>query len=189
MQSALYSYQDSQAFKIIFKIILIAFVSLAFCDTAKSETQLTKKDKLKAAYLLNFTRFIEWPNNTPEIPPAPIRICVEDSPEFLLFFNQMSANRKSGPLQQTVKAYLSNTVDGCELLYVKESSKDNFEKINASLTENTVIVSDSDKVSFPGTSITFYEQNKNLRFEIDLQQLNAANVSASSELLKLARIK
>jgi hypothetical protein len=135
MQSALYSYQYCQAFKIIFKVILIAFASLAFCDTAKSETQLTKKDKLKAAYLLNFTRFIEWPNNSPEIPPAPIRICVEDSPEFLLFFNQMSANRKSGPLQQTVKAYLSNTVDGCELLYVKESSKDNFEKINASLTQ------------------------------------------------------
>ena len=176
-------------YKKAFKLYLISLAGLLLCSAAQAEASLTKKDKLKAAYLLNFTRFIEWPNNTPETPPAPIRICVEDSPEFLLFFNQMSENRNSGPLQQTVKAYLSNTVGGCELLYVKESSKNNFEKMKASLTENTVIVSDSDKVSFPGTAITFYEQNKNLRFEIDLQQLNAANVSASSELLKLARIK
>jgi len=189
MESILFLRSSYRTYKKILKFFFIGLAVLLLCCAAQAESILSKKDKLKAAYLLNFTRFIEWPNTTPEMPPAPIRICVEDSPEFILFFNQMSANRNSGLRQQTVKAYSSNTADGCELLYVKESSKDNFQKIKAGLTENTVIVSDSEKVSFPATAITFYEQNKNLRFEIDLQQLNLANVTASSELLKLARIK
>lgn len=172
-----------------FKLYLIGLAGFLFFGGAQAEANLTKKDKLKAAYLLNFTRFIEWPNSTPDIKSAPIRICIEDSPKFLLFFNQMSENRSSGLPNKNAKAFSSNTVDTCDILYIKESNKKIFERIKTASTENTIIISDSDKASVPGTSITFYEDNNNLRFEIDLQQLKSTKVSASSELLKLARIK
>ena len=174
----------SRPYEIVFKLCLAGLVSLLFCDVVKSETTLSKKSKLKAAYLLNFTQFIEWPNIPSGQTPSTIRICVDDSSEFILFLNQVAEKRKVGKLQQTVKALPLNTAAGCELIYVKNSGKEAFEHMS-----HTVIVTDSDEISFPNSAIVFFEQNEHLRFEINLKQIDAMQVTVSSELLKLARIK
>jgi hypothetical protein len=171
------------------KFYFIVLAGLLLCNSSHAESILSKKDKLKAAYLLNFTQFIEWPNKEAEKTPTTIRICVDGSSEFLLFLNQMAETRNQGLLQKTIKALPLTAAKGCELLYVKESNAGKFDFINLERIDNTVIVTDSNEISFPKTSIVFYEQNKNLRFEIDLQQINEAQVIVSSELLKLARIK
>ena len=171
------------------KFYFIVLAGLLLCNSSQAESILSKKDKLKAAYLLNFTQFIEWPNKEAEKTPTTIRICVDGSSEFLLFLNQMAETRNQGLLQKTIKALPLTAAKGCELLYVKESNTGKFDFINLEKIDNTVIVTDSNEISFPKTSIVFYEQNKNLRFEIDLQQINEAQVIVSSELLKLARIK
>lgn len=188
MKAPLFLRLRNQSYEITFTLLISGLACLLFSDIAISETILSKKDKLKAAYLLNFTQYIEWPSNgsnleTGKSAPS-IRICADGSSEFLLFLNEMAANKKIGVLQKKVTALSLYTADGCELLYVKNSSTENIKKM-----ENAIIVTDSDKISFPDTAIVFYEKNQNLRFEIDLQQINATQVTVSSELLKLAKIK
>ena len=177
-----------QSYGITFTLLILGFTCLLFSYIAISEVALSKKDKLKAAYLFNFTQYIEWPNISSSLEPGKpipsVRICADGSPEFLLFLNKMAANKKMGALQKTVTALSLHSADGCELLYVKNSSTEHFKKM-----ENTIIVTDSDKITFPDTAIVFYEKNQNLRFEIDLQQISATQVTVSSELLKLAKIK
>jgi hypothetical protein len=54
---------------------------------------------------------------------------------------------------------------------------------------NSVIVTDSGDNYFPETEIKFYILDKKLRFEIDLDKFKKKNITVSSELLKLAKIK
>ncbi len=176
-------------YKKAFKLYLIGLAGLFLCSAIQAEAILSKKDKLKAAYLLNFTQFIEWPNTEAEKTPSTIRICVDGSSEFILFLNNMAEARNQGMLKNTVKALPLAAATACELLYVKKSGGEKLELINLEHIKNTVIVTDSDKISFPNTAIVFYEHNKNLRFEINLKQIDLVQVTVSSELLKLARIK
>ncbi|EEB78799.1 hypothetical protein GPB2148_2007 [marine gamma proteobacterium HTCC2148] len=54
---------------------------------------------------------------------------------------------------------------------------------------NSVIVTDSGDNYFPENEIKFYILDKKLRFEIDLDKFKKKNITVSSELLKLAKIK
>ena len=77
-----------------FKAFAIGSVCLLFCLATQADAPLSKEDKLKAAYLLNFTRFIEWPESDADEPQKTIRICVASSPKFLAFLNEMSKQNR-----------------------------------------------------------------------------------------------
>ncbi len=168
-----------------FKRYVIASATLFFCLAAAAETPLSKEYKLKAAYLLNFTKFIEWRNAGTSEQPHDIRICVaDDSPEFLQFFRQLSADKRVGKMRHSVKILALDADTECELLYLKTLPVPEFIP-----TDRTIIVADSDQTSVPGTAVVFYQDNRKLRFEIDLKTIKALNIVVSSELLKLAKIK
>jgi hypothetical protein len=164
--------------------LLISLLTLLVCNTVNAENSLSKENKLKAAYLYNFTKFIKWPNlGGDELSPS-IRICVDNSSDFFQFLEQLVAGRRVGKLQQTLEILSVETASGCELLFISEGGN----KITRQL-DRTVIVADSASITFPGVAVIFYTEKSKLRFEIDLKKINSLNVVVSSELLKLASIK
>ncbi len=167
-----------------FKAFATGAACLLFCLTTQADAPLSKEDKLKAAYLLNFTRFIEWPESDADEPQKTIRICVASSPKFLAFLNEMARNVRVGKRQRLVTALPLSTAEQCEVVYTRQSGTVNNEKLH-----HAVVVVDSAEVEFPSTSIVFYEKNKKLRFEIDRDNITKTQVVVSSELLKLAKIK
>jgi len=167
-----------------FKAFAIGSVCLLFCLATQAEAPLSKEDKLKAAYLLNFTKFIEWPESDADERQKTIRICIASSPKFLAFLNEMARNVRVGKLQRPVNVLPLSTAKQCELVYTRQSRTANNEKLH-----HAVVVVDSPEVKFPTTSIVFYEKNKKLRFEIDRDNISKTQVVVSSELMKLAKIK
>ena len=173
-----------QLLKTTWKLYFIGVASLLFCAGVYAEAPLSKEKKLKAAYLLNFTKFIEWPDTTKIKSTSTIRICVDASSEFQQFLSQLVGDRRVGRLNNKVAVMSLFTATGCELLYIQ--GKQNSDSLQF---KNTVIVADSDNISFSNAAIFFYTEDRKLRFEIDLEKINTLNVAVSSELLKLARIK
>jgi hypothetical protein len=162
----------------------ISLFSLLVCNAVHAGIPLSKESKLKAAYLFNFTKFIEWPDLGDSKPPAPIRICLDDTSEFFEFLEQLVANRRVGKLKHSVVVLPLETASGCELLFVSKGGKQITGQFN-----NTVIVADSPSIVFPDATMVFYIENTRLRFQIDLKKIKLHNVVVSSELLKLASIK
>lgn len=167
-----------------FQRSLLGLSCLLFCLVANAQVSLSKEKKLKAAYLLNFTKFIEWSVTGKKTEPSTIRICVDASSNFILFFRKMIGNKRFGRRQYEVKIVPWNTASGCELLYVTK-----IKELGAMKVDNVIIITDSDKIYFPNTAIVFYKESGKLRFEIDLSHIKTLDVTFSSELLKLARIK
>jgi len=163
---------------------LISLLSLLLYSSVNAENLLSKEDKLKAAYLFNFTKFIEWPTLGRSERPSSIRICVDDSSAFTQFLAKLVANRRVGKFQKTVEVLSLETAGGCELLFVRGGEKKLTIKLN-----HTVVVADSASVYFPNVAMFFYVKKSKLRFEIDLKKIKSLNVVVSSELLKLARVR
>ncbi len=155
-----------------------------FCTAVYADSPLSMEDKLKAAYLLNFTKFIEWPATTDMTLPSTIRICVDATPEFLQFLSQLVRDRRVGRLKSKVEVVSHFASSGCELLYLQGKHTP-----NSLQGGSAIIVTDSDDILFPDAAIVFYTENRKLRFEINREKINALKVTVSSELLKLARIK
>lgn len=142
---------------------------------------------LKAAFIYNFTKFIEWKT-------------VANDSEFIIGI--IGASPINDPLVEVIK---TETVDGkkiiikhfnkaaeitdCHILFISRSAGDALEDILAKTAgKGMLIVSEQDGYAKGGTAINFVIVNRKLKFEANVKAINAAGLAASSQLLKLAII-
>ena len=163
-------------------VTLITFVSLFWSATGHAE--LNKLDKLKAAYLFNFSKYISWPAESFEDEKAPINLCLQATKEFVDFTRELTHNRTVGQAKRVVNVIDGNDLGHCHIRYLTSEAHTLLPD-----TQNTLVVSSDKGLNIPQTSIWFFREGSKLRFEIDLSKARNLNLSISSELLKLARIK
>jgi len=165
-------------------VALALLFALMVPGSAAGAPALTKENKLKAAYLLNFTKFIEWPITDSSIESQPLYICLEDLTPFDLFLKQLVSSRSTIPGKRSIKVVPLDEAESCDLTYLYSTAS-----VISPATLASVTVADSQEVDHLQTAITFYLDQRKLRFEVNMATLKTLNVNVSSELLKLARVK
>lgn len=142
---------------------------------------------LKAAFIYNFTKFIEWKTSPTDN-------------EFIIGI--IGASPINDPLVEVIK---TETVDGkkiiikhfdkaadisdCHILFISRSAGAALDDILAKTAgKGMLIVSEQDGYAKGGTAINFVIVNRKLKFEANVKAINAAGLAASSQLLKLAII-
>ena len=141
---------------------------------------------VKAAFVLNFTRYVEWP---PTRRTAPFHLCVlRDNP----FSGRLRAvvageSWEEGPLDVVTVPDMRQAAD-CHLLYVPASADGVFAAGRALLNARPVLtVGEHERfLDHEGMIRLFLEQNK-VRFSINQRSAAAAGLQISSRLLRLAR--
>ncbi len=145
--------------------------------------------EVKAAFVHNFAKFIEWPNEAFESENSSFRIGILGSG--LINKSLMNLNGK-----EVQKRYLEvsmvediNKVSGYHIIFVNPSQKKWSEAILGSL-KGTGILSIGDMTGFAkkGGVINFYLESGKVRFEINDCSAHKENLKVSSQLLRLARI-
>ena len=157
--------------------LALLLAGLLFHLPAKAE--LKKVDKLKAAYIVNFTRFISWPDNQ----TMPLTLCIQDNPELSDFMTHLIASKnkqKKNPLQVVPLAVATT----CDIAFLNKPAPEYRSKLNA-----TMVISDNRSIYSQQAVFTFFEQGNRLRFEVTLANARALNLSISSELLKVATVR
>lgn len=145
---------------------------------------LSRLDKLKAAYVFNFTKFIDWPEFDRRSSRKSVVICLNKHNPLLLFLREMVQGQTIGKQQWAVEVLPYDVGTRCDLAYFGEQARPDPE-----LLKEILVVSSDIRFHQNIATFSFYEEGKRLRFEVDLQQLQQLELEASSELLKLARIK
>ena len=175
----------------IFRLLLVQLgiaLALLFAlmapGSALSALELSKENKLKAAYLLNFTKFIEWPLKAPSTERQLLYICLQDLTPFDVFLKQLISSRSAIPGKRSIKVVSLDETEACDLTYLHSTMSVISPVVLASVT-----VADSQEVGDLQAAITFYLDQRKLRFEVDMATLKTLDVDVSSELLKLARLK
>jgi len=157
---------------------------LVFSMNAGLADAVTEYD-LKAAYLLNFASYIEWPEQ-----PEPVTICVYGDNPFKAATITTLLEAKAGQINAGFKypRQLEQLAD-CNILYLGLSEHENFDKAIAIVHNAPVLVVTDVQDGLPqGAMINLVTESNRLRFEINIGTVLASKLKISSKLLKLAKI-
>ncbi len=151
-----------------------------------------KEQKVKAAYIYNFSRYFEWPETSFEGEADPFVIGVLGNDPLgnqldRLALKKSVRNRKIVVLRfAEVKDY-----EECQMLFVTRSVSD--EQFQMALeqanTDHVLVVSEKPPETRKGSSVQiFIDQTGKVGFEIDVGVVSARSLHVSAKLLKLASV-
>lgn len=179
---------DCHSFSFRFFLVFFA-VSLCFPPALLRAQQYKAGEyEVKAAYLYNFRRFVEWPQRSSKKEKEPFAICVLGKDPFgTVLDNTVSGEGAAGgPL---IARRLSKPEDAltCQILFVGSSEENHLKEIFGVLGKASVLtVSDIPRFSENGGMIQFVLKGDKVRFEVNLSNATDAGLTVSSELLKVA---
>jgi hypothetical protein len=143
---------------------------------------------VKAAYLYNFGRFVEWPAEVTAAQSGHFTVCVLGQDPFGPSLDTTLAGETIGG-KSIVAKRISNPQesDDCRILFLSPMEGGHLKKIVAELDKKAVLtVSDIPQFAQLGGMIQFVLEGKRVRFEVNLAATQRAGLTLSSELLKVA---
>jgi hypothetical protein len=144
--------------------------------------------QVKATYLYNFGRFIEWPRKVAAAQGGSFTVCVLGQDPFGPSLDATLAGETIGGKTVVAKRISSAEESGdCQILYLSLTDDSRLNKIIADLDKKAVLtVSDMSQFVKRGGMIQFVLEGKKVRFEVNLNATQHAGLTLSSELLKVA---
>lgn len=171
---------------ILWVFFLLAAFTLLPGNKAVSSSALTE-DQVKAAYIYNFAKFVQWPESAFAGPDAPLKICIADSDSLFEAMESMKDKTIQGrPLK--ISTYSSNSsAPECHILFIgQQGRKDAWNKRERKIIPNVLTIADFKSFTSQGGIIEFIPENTKIRFAVNLNSANRAGLKLSSNLLKLA---
>jgi hypothetical protein len=162
------------------RIILLIGIGMGLISSSLNAAQNPLEIKIKAAYLYNFTKFIDWPDRQSKT----IRICVSGDPQVGSILEELSAKQNGN---FTVISGTKINPAECHILYLSGTDTEVINGLNAAKEQNILTVSDNEHFSENGGIVTLFSENGKIRFEINLPAVRKTNLKISSKLLELAK--
>jgi len=171
---------------------LLAGICVLFAGLrgASAETPSSKEYQVKAACLLNFFQYIEWPAAAFPQTSTPITIGVLGEDPFGDILERTFQDESvQGRALVVKRSRQVEDLKDCHVLFVSKSEKNQLGEILASLRgASTVSVGDMDEFAQRGGIINFYIDSGKIRFEINPTAAQPRGIKIGAQLLKRARI-
>lgn len=167
-----------------FLSILLVIALLSNIATASGEGSAVEY-KLKAAYMLNFAKFISWPAD--DNLPDKFRICVYGSNPFGSALAGAERKKIKGMPIELVLTSDPVDLNECRLVFISSSELERIDAILEKISGKPIVaISDIEGFAAAGGTIEFVSVDNKLRFVINHSQAKSSNVKITASLLGLA---
>jgi hypothetical protein len=169
------------------RLVALSITWAALCALSASAQSKPSEYQVKAAYLYNFGKFIEWPTSAVAKGDA-FTICVLGQDPFGLALNAILANGSVNG-QNVVARRIPSPQEAvnCRVLFISSSEDKRLKEILTSLGRASILtVSDLPKFTQRGGMVQFVLEGDKVRFEVNSASAERAGLTLSSELLKVA---
>lgn len=171
------------------RLALIVPTLMFLPEVSTAQTVIAKEHQLKAAFIFNFITFVEWPPNTFESPTAPLLIDVAGQTPIFAELGKAVKDRKIDgrplivrPVETPDEARVTH------LLFVPASEDYRCEKWLSAVEKASVLtIGESEAFARRGGMINFVQEVDKLRFEINMDSVDAAHLRIGAQLQKLAK--
>jgi hypothetical protein len=146
--------------------------------------------QVKAAFLFNFAKFVEWPEAAPGEARAPFVLGVlGDDPFGGDLASIVVGQAIRGRAILIRKYHYGDDLRVCQVLFVSVSERPHVAQILASLQGSSALtVSDIDGFAEAGGVMQFVIEDSKVRFVVNLAAAEKSRLRISSKLLALARV-
>lgn len=146
----------------------------------------TLEYEVKAAFLLNFAKFVEWPANAFADSSAPLAICILGKDPFGRAIDDLVQGETVNGRKLVVRRIGQLPAQqACQILFTQEPGKDATKTLSA--LRNVLTVGEGENFVHDGGIIGFVIEKRRVRFDISPSAANAAGLKLSSKLLSVAR--
>ena len=146
--------------------------------------------QIKAAFLFNFAKFVEWPNEAEADSTVPITIGLIGQDPFGKNLDQLVAHKAIKGRKLVIKRFRRvSDLEYCHILFISQSEKSRMANILARIRDfNILTVGEASWFAEQGGIINLVSRNNKVRFQINLEASYRAGLKISSRLLRLAEI-
>jgi hypothetical protein len=147
--------------------------------------------QIKAVFLFNFARFVDWPAKAFPDPDAPLVIGVLGEDPFGPYLDETVRGERVNGHPLVVQRYRRvNEIKTCHVLFISRSEGDRLDQILGSLRGRSILtVGETDDFAAQGGMIRLSTEKNKVRMHIKLEAVKAANLVISSKLLRVAEIQ
>jgi len=146
--------------------------------------------EVKSALLYNLTKFVEWPAGAFPDAQTPTSLCILGQDPFGSALTKIIAQKTANGRPLLIRRLQrGQPIRNCHVLYISASERKNLLRILESLKgSNVLTIGETDRFARSGGIVQIVLEEKQIRFEINLDAANREGIKISSKLLALARI-
>ena len=168
----------------------MAGLVLVLCLILPAKAGLThlQAARIEAAFLVRFSRYVEWPMETFRNENDAIVIGILGRDPFGSTINRAARGfRANGRNLEIIRLQKITDAGKCHILFIAPDQAVNLNRIRAALGHRPVLlVSDMDEFLNRGGMFRFLFINNKLRFDINLVHCHDNGLEISSKLLRIA---
>jgi hypothetical protein len=146
---------------------------------------------VKAAYLYNFAKFVEWPPESFPSRDAPFAICLLGHDPFGRALDDIVEGERIQGRSLVVRRLKGwDEAELCHILFVSSSVQEDFDELLGGHTfRRTLAVGDVPSFLTAGGHISFFLEGSSVRFAIHRDNVARTDLKISSKLMRVARIE
>jgi hypothetical protein len=170
-------------------LLLVALLAFDVLIPFPAESATTEYE-VKAAYLYQFGKFVEWPEGGLSRTDDPFAICIVGTDPFGAVLDETISGRTVQD-KKVIAKRLTPTDDksSCNILFVSPSEQHRLVNVLREVSGRSILtVGTTAEFLSQGGMINFRLEQGKVRFEVNLAALQQGNLKMSSELLKVATL-
>jgi hypothetical protein len=169
--------------------VVVVAASVLAAPEKVVETPVLSEYQVKALFLFNFAKYVDWPASAFPDDGAPIVIGVVGQDSFGDDFQKVAAGKSINGRQVVIKHVSSpEEYKTCHILFVSASEKDHLASILDAVKDTSILtVGETDGFLSQGM-INFTKKASKIRLEINLKAAQDARLQLSSRLLSVADV-
>lgn len=145
--------------------------------------EVTSESQLKAAYLVNFLKYVEWPGTR-----STVSICLFGRDSLGPYLANYEGRLIVGRELRVRKVSTPDQLADCQALFIPETEEARIMAVLRWVDRQPILtVSDVETFVRDGGAIALIRNDGRLQFDVNADAISRANLKASSQMLRLAR--
>lgn len=171
-----------------FHLYFIAFFTIVSVMFSSIAAFAVDEIMIESAFIINFTKFIEWPDSTTPAGQRKIDICVIGDSKIInaeQVFKQASFDKLDISLVK--EKNISSISTHCQMLFISTSESEKIADIILSIKDKPILtIGDTDEFIERGVMINFVIDDGKVKFVINKGAIVAAGLKVDAQLLEIA---
>jgi hypothetical protein len=169
---------------------LVVFAAFSMSPVGWTQSNPRGEYDLKAAFLFNFAKFIDWPPGSFTSPETPFTICILGRDPFGHALDDTLQGKLIRDRTLAVRRLKDRTeARSCQMVFVSSTESAHLAEILESLRgTNVLIVGETNGFAAAGGIIELTLEDNRVRFAINVDAAGRAGLTFSSKLLALAKL-
>jgi len=172
-------------------LILLALCSLPYTEaSAGAQSAPLTEYQIKAGFLFNFTKFVEWPADAFPDSSVPIVLGVVGNNQVTNLVTETAAGKTVNGRAVIVKQFKEDQdLRGCQILFVSSSEEKHIAQILEKIKGSSVLtVGEANGFAQAGGVINFLVEGNKVRLELNLEAAARARLKISAKVIAVARL-